>query len=643
MTQAYDTRFDSRPRSSFSTIASSREGTSSRNNSVYETQPVSKRTYVDAAHPGGTISRTEYAVRPRRDSASADNRRPLSVVTKNVSPTRQRPRAVSPNAVVTYEAPREAPREAKDDTTRHQASQQRQPANRPRHNSATRAELNHYPFSSASSRADKEYHRRGPYVEKIADSRAPPPVRYSEEDVPGSFSYTTPRQQFERDIGNTASRPARRESVSRRERPQSAVVERFDNLPYRQNTGPPSAASRQLERIGRDDRRMSGIESDPDRSRDPRRIRNSEKGPVVHQREDGYSSAREDYDSLRSFRPRPHEGEMTVAGRNRYHDANRDRDRAQRREYERERETTRPDRERDRDRPDDRRSERRKDREYDREYDRERERNRPREYERIEQEEDSRRRPRSRETSPDHSRLKSLATAAVGGLAAAGIANRKEKKDDAASDSESRKERRHRRRKPRDRRDGDEPGDKEYEDHTRRKERRSHSQRRDESSGSDTPEDEASRRRPQSRTRRRDTDNGYGSDRDKPQLALPAPEPTRKSSRVPDESAPTEAPRERPSERRSDTGQQGSPTNNDGRTLSPGEGGDARPRRVTLVEPVKEKKEEIKPKGILKPPRTDPFPEDPHPQREGVAPLKQAGKDGVPPGARWTKISRILV
>ena len=78
------------------------------------------------------------------------------------------------------------------------------------------------------------------------------------------------------------------------------------------------------------------------------------------------------------------------------------------------------------------------------------------------------------------------------------------------------------------------------------------------------------------------------------------------------------------------------------RTVSPGEEGDDRPRKVQLVDPA-EKREEYKPKGILKPPRAVPFPEDPNPTREGVAPLKDAHKDGIPPNARWTKISRALV
>jgi hypothetical protein len=47
-------------------------------------------------------------------------------------------------------------------------------------------------------------------------------------------------------------------------------------------------------------------------------------------------------------------------------------------------------------------------------------------------------------------------------------------------------------------------------------------------------------------------------------------------------------------------------------------------------------------KGILKPGRQK-WPEDPTPIREGVAPLKDAKRDGVPADARWTKISRKLV
>jgi hypothetical protein len=64
------------------------------------------------------------------------------------------------------------------------------------------------------------------------------------------------------------------------------------------------------------------------------------------------------------------------------------------------------------------------------------------------------------------------------------------------------------------------------------------------------------------------------------------------------------------------------------------------PRIVTPPPTTTETKAPVK--GILRAPR-EKFPEDPAPIREGVAPLKDAKKDGVPPDARWTKISRKLV
>jgi hypothetical protein len=66
-------------------------------------------------------------------------------------------------------------------------------------------------------------------------------------------------------------------------------------------------------------------------------------------------------------------------------------------------------------------------------------------------------------------------------------------------------------------------------------------------------------------------------------------------------------------------------------------------RLVAVDPPVSSPREpEAPPKGILKAPR-EAFPEEPNPVREGVAPLKDATKEGIPPGARWTKIDRRLV
>lgn len=65
-------------------------------------------------------------------------------------------------------------------------------------------------------------------------------------------------------------------------------------------------------------------------------------------------------------------------------------------------------------------------------------------------------------------------------------------------------------------------------------------------------------------------------------------------------------------------------------------------RTPITVEPPATKTPEVPPKGILKAPRAS-FPEEKNPVREGVAPLKDATKKGIPPGARWTKIDRRLV
>jgi len=66
----------------------------------------------------------------------------------------------------------------------------------------------------------------------------------------------------------------------------------------------------------------------------------------------------------------------------------------------------------------------------------------------------------------------------------------------------------------------------------------------------------------------------------------------------------------------------------------------AEEKQVRVVSPPRDKSEQKPIKGILKQPKVK-FPEEANPVREGVAPHKddQTKKD-VPPGARWTKISR---
>lgn len=66
------------------------------------------------------------------------------------------------------------------------------------------------------------------------------------------------------------------------------------------------------------------------------------------------------------------------------------------------------------------------------------------------------------------------------------------------------------------------------------------------------------------------------------------------------------------------------------------------PRKPITVDPPVKEPDAPPPKGILKKPRVS-FPEEPNPVREGIAPLKDAHRTGIPPGARWTKIDRRLV
>lgn len=62
--------------------------------------------------------------------------------------------------------------------------------------------------------------------------------------------------------------------------------------------------------------------------------------------------------------------------------------------------------------------------------------------------------------------------------------------------------------------------------------------------------------------------------------------------------------------------------------------------RVRIVE--RPKNDNRQPKSILRKP-TSRFPVNPNPIQERVAPLSDATKKGIPPGARWTKIDRRLV
>ena len=561
------------------------------------------------------------------------------MIMKNTSPTR-RP-VVSNSTRDDSSTGRSAPYVVREEPSRYlvPASTHRQgKEHHQRHYSATRADQDRLNVASRSGgKARGEYHQAGGYGQKSYASNRASAIK--DDD----YSYTGPREQFDRDMQARAAPP--RESQSRRERPMSVVEipEYKQPATVRREAGPPPA-SRQLDRLDRDDRRLSTRPIyGEERASDLPTRRQSVRAPVVHQsRDEGYPSTRDDVE----LRPKPRrerieEEEPLPKIRTRDLDRDYERERDHPREIDRERERER-DRDRDRD-PRDRERDRERDRDKEpyreRDYERDRDRDRARDYDKVKVPEE-RRQIRSRENSPERSGVSKGVAGALGGAAVAGLtgaALKSSSKPEEVSDSDTR-ERRRKKHRHRDRADEEEPRDPEASD--RRAlvpaDDRGHDDRlrpggRPDESASESFEDDHQRRRHRRRKHR---------DRDEPETA-PAEDPrapvdTLRPEREAPESDEGRHRRRAPSRSREieeeDLGR---------RTISPGEDEDDRPRRVQLVEP--EAKEAFKPRGILKKTRVVPFPEDPNPTREGVAPLKDAGKDGVPVGARWTKISRVLV
>lgn len=625
-----------------------------RHGSIYDTQAVKRRTYLgDGLSGAGSYStRTEYAVRPRNNSfMTGEQRRPLSTLITSNSPPRNRP-LVSNGSRDIHQSP--ASYTPRDEASRYLVPASSQGRHHNRHYSATRAEAPR----QGSGRPRSEYHQPGGYSQT---SYPIPRQSLRDED----YSYTGPREQFDRDYPTRPPPPREshsREPPARNNRPYS-VIELTDDkqIPFRRDTTP--SVVRQFDRG--DKSRI--VEMEPDRQNGVPRRTQSTRGPVVHQhRDEDYSSARDDYDydsqyHGRSRRETYEDDDRVQRPRPRDYDKISDRDREYVRERDREREREldkNRDRDRNHERDIDRDRDRDRDRERERERDRERDRDRVRDRERDKEREKEKEKDRDRETAksyergsrnnvserreekknadnPEHASglTKGLAAVGLGGVAAGltGAAIKKIRKEDDASDyDQDRKERKHRKHRSHDQ-DGpvEEREDKSRDDGTR-------AGRQTEISDSESPDNEGRERRRRHRhkhSERLAADSEYPED--------PRGSPGRKSEQQQEDE-------DVESDRRRRRGQQEmrirdqEPSGFEQRTVSPGEDEDDRPRRVQLVEPVKDK-EDVKPKGILKPARQVPFPEDPNPTREGVAPLKDAGKDGIPQNARWTKINRLLV
>lgn len=487
-----------------------------------DVKPISKTTYRDGGHT--TKSRTEYAVRPR--SQTADSRRDqLSLVIPQTSnrhsqvPASAYERTISP-------LPPPAPY-SREDPERYTGPSSR---------SHRRLYSSDYPSDTGYLEPhdrSKKHRDRGYRVYRPGGVSNYPaygdPRKWDDSRYYDAYSYTNARETFEKE---SAARSSQRTS-RRNGRPLSMTA--TDLMPgqtsYARDSRGPPPSQRGFDRLPGGDRLRitSGREySDSDANRDPRRHPH-QRGAVLHQdREDGYYSVADDPKDSRYNRHRSrHRGSLKHAGEllapvlsglatlglaSGYSDDGRE---------------ARSDKYRSRD-SEHGRGDRNKD--YDRDH-------RDREREKILSDD---------EHGHGHRRIR----------------ERPHRQDSSASESESR-----------------------------------------------------TRRRDKSSARR------HHSSSDSDQVSLPRSKAN--SSRH----------RSRPKDESSEVSSKRAAAEN---------GNEDRPRKPVTVEPPIAKEPEAPPKSILKAPR-EKFPEDDNPIREGVAPLKDAHKKGIPPGARWTKIDRRLV
>lgn len=573
----------------------------SAGDSSYNAQPISTKSYSATPH-GPAQTQTKYVIRPQRNSSLDDPRRePLRIMPAPMSPTRDRTRGTdydrprSP-AYRTYHPPNSSGRYTAPAGPGRQGHR--------RYPSDWSANL----YPSQPGRRD---YRGSTYLPGGGYSAPHDLLRNGGED---GFSYITPQQHFERS-GPPPERRARRSSYTRSDRPVStAEFEEWKRYKQSRQDGNrdreygPSAATRHFDRMGDPGRRMEdpdwGNYSDNERDYDAPRRRSSMRAPVaLHQsREGNYSPGQDDLRRRRvpRYEPRAVDGDLN---------------------YSSERENPRPSKH-------EHRSHRHRHHDDDRE--------------------------------PSDGKHKAVA-AGLGGVAAAGIATAlvKKPKEDDHSDpeefytrkslrvpgkDEARRDSSREARVPREvlgerqnevprdqRRDssklvkGEKVEDESRPDGTQpkreKRRHRHHRQSREFEAESDSYSDDhnrgnVSRRVPQTRDgRNRDVSDSEDSPR---HLQAPSIVERRAASHERHRSSPQIA-------------------------YQPEKAPEEGAKQLQLVEPTKEATPEVKLKGILKPPRVVPFPEDPNPTRDGVAPLRDTKKAGVPDGARWTKVNRMLV
>ena len=578
------------PRASTSSVYETgfdtRFGPSSRSPLDYPTSrgrpyynPPASRSTLDPSS-ASSASHGYYAPRPRRNSSTEpSSRAPLGPLS---------PEPYNRPVVRPQDLPRNPPPKIytpKDESAGviYPASSRR---NHERHNSSTTEDFSRLSLAERDRMERQRSVHRNSYIGASRGYNTAQLPRHPTED---EYSYTGPREQFDRDYPARQARP-RPEGYQRTERPVS-MIDYGDIKPVNSSRRePPPSSVKHFERLDRGENRRGG--SDTERDLDRVNRSHSTRHPVSvhqHERDDGYSSQRDDHhDRWPRQHERPvYEDDRYLSDRDRHHRLPQHERRSSKSRHE-------------------------------------------------------------RSENKEHSGVKTGIAAGLGAVAGLALKesrdDRKDKDKDVDYDKEARRpekdrrrrerelqaevEERERRDKPRDprtepdtKRGAEQPKEKSDSDsgHEKHRRRHRHKERAGQDGGSDTGSDHR-------------TSTGLAGNDD----ALDDGKEHRRRHRHR---------HHRHKDRDPETNDEPQPRDEVAFVDSPVDirNDESRPRKsVTVVEPPKEEFPETKPKGILKQPRPA-FPEDPNPTREGVAPLKDAGKKGIPPGARWTKINRLLV
>ena len=602
------------------------------------------RPYRDDIIPSRHLQ-DDYVVSPRRstqDSMPVSGRRPLTVVAAS-DPNRYRPvimspaeKPASPYKPRTHEVEPHYILPASSSSSRrdHHRTYSADNSNAAKYLSEGRERLERGGYRSSGIGGGRQgYNLNVPLVRQPKDK----------DDQDYGYEYTDRKEQMYRDTAPRL-RPRRESDGGRRERPLSMTG--LEDYPLRSTqvsrTGGPPVSTRGFSKLESTKLDRSGslrheyrIPREPDlpprdyvptSSRDDADAlsrRRSTRAPVaLHQDPDnGYSSYREDRKEPRS---RHHHSSHRTGSLERGND-----DRGL---------GIREPRDNDSRRDSDERNRRHKDKELEDGSDRDRHHRNGHRTDRTEVDDRDRRTREGRDKHGENKAGEDLALGAAGvaaaGLVAEGVKNRHHRDHESAGDE--------REYSGRDRRDDPEPGRLTVIPDPSESSSRS-------GENSDEERRERRRRRRKERESREDEELREETRKGRfDELALPNDDQRRESAsydrgarastqHVPGSDNPSRRHRRHHHRTSEEASHSESSLDDDGRDPH-----QHRPSVVRVVSPARDNKPENKPKGILRPPRKK-FPEDPAPVREGVAPLKDAGKKGIPPNARWTKIDRKLV